>query len=85
MSGRKRANKNHPDYPEYERKCLAVRDEYLPKLEEIDRAGWEKYPDWRGFEVPWEDEERAVRQEMNGKLKALKAEYSHLFTVDIED
>lgn len=87
LYGRKKSvNKQHLDYPEYIRKCSALRDRYwaLIKAEEerlkVERPNWMNCKD--GLESA---QKRQLYQQMYAELRTLQEEYAYLFTEEIRD
>lgn len=85
MRGRKCADENHPDYPEYIAKCKALRAEFEPREKEVEAEGRKEYPNWNGMDCPWGDARRALMKEENERLKQLQKQYSQIFTVEVEE
>lgn len=79
MSERKRANENHPDYPEYIEKCKKLSEIYFKQEDELAA----RYSGWRGLDSPAGTEIKQIHKEHNAKLKALQKEYAHIFTEEI--
>jgi len=65
-------NRNHPDFPEYERKYAALWEKYDRRMEEVEPKRWE----WRGRDDPYTP---GIMRELNAGIKALQKEYKHLF------
>lgn len=81
MGGRRSVNKQHLDYPEYIRKCSALRDRYwsLIKAEE-ERLKVER-PNWMDGKDSLESaQKRQLYQQMYAELRTLQQEYAYLFT-----
>ena len=75
------ALKNHPDWPEYLKKCYALRDEQIAAEDKI----MAQYP--LSGKSPREAHAaalriEAIRRQFNAKLRQLQQEYSYLFPKD---
>lgn len=78
MSGQKKANTSHPDWPEYIKKCEALRDEQFAAIDELRK----QYP------LPGKHQQDSaftaarlpIERQFNERLRQLQQEYSYLFT-----
>lgn len=86
MGGRRSANKQHLDYPEYIRKCHALGDRYWSLIEAEEERLKAERPDWMNGKDGLESaQKRQLYRQMSAELKALQQEYAYLFTEDIPD
>ena len=71
------ALKNHPDWPEYLKKCYALRDEQIAIMDKI-KAQYP--PSGRHQQDSAADAAcRPIERQFNAKLRQLQQEYSYLF------
>ncbi len=85
MSGKRRIDRDHPDYREYIEKCHDIQKRMIAETDRVDADGWGKYPDWQGRDTPWDDELRSCYQKYEAELRELKKRYAHLFSEDIDN
>ena len=79
MSGEKRkhANRSHPLYDEYIKKCKLLSDNFDQEEEKI----LSQYPIWFGLDHPSEEEIHPLRKKYYSDLRKLQEEYSDVFTI----
>lgn len=73
-------NKQHPDYPEYIKRCQELRNQSIAE-EEREKA---KYSNQRAPDLTARMRIREVLRKYSVELKKLQEEYAYLFTDDVE-
>lgn len=75
MSGKRKVNRSHPDFPEYKRKF----DELWDEMEQETQKAVETMGEISGMDGP----HVAVHKKYSGRITVLQKQYAYLFVEEV--